>query len=392
MGVFGSSLFGLSVFGADGPAPSPPTPNPFVTGDVSTGDNIDAPYGWSFEAVSRASGVARPIYPAAGGSLDYSYDRDVSKTLRGLVFLPEDAREIDPVRDEIRVTFIDGDARKQMGYYVATESVRQRDVLLDPDTNEVADLLTLGFGDRMALLIRSDGTSQTVRGGFDPSQVAIDLLRFVDVPYSIEGSASMAGDTVVWEGDKTILDKFAELAVLAGHRPPWMNHDGVIRSVVSRTPQELDDQVVPVEELAVEASSIIVTDTYLGAPNVVIVVANSGGLIGPIAGRWDAPSIAPNSFARRGYQYTHIETRQGVLDAAHAEAVARSIGERAVARSLDFRCRPTARIDGPTILKYDGALWVTKGYSIDLGPNGMMSVTAEELTEPPGAAPIVQGG
>lgn len=338
--------------------------------------------GWEYSAVDRASGRETPLYPSLDGSLSYDGGRDVSKTLTGLVLLPSESAKIDLGSDELRVWLVLDGVRHSMGFYTATESSIQKDVIVDPDTvSTPADVRTAGFGDRMARLIRSEGIPQYIQGGFDPVIEAEDLLLTEGIPFSFDGSASSAGETIVWDGGTTLLQKVVQLSELAGHRNPWMNNDGVVTSVLATVPNALDPSIVDVtEDLVVEADTLVVTENFLTAPNAVIVSGNSGGLLSPSVGRWDAPSIAPHSFSSRGYRYTLMVERQGVKDAAHAKRIATAIGERNSARTLDFQCVPTPILDGPVVLRYDDTLWVVQRWSVSTSPGGLMGVTAEELT------------
>lgn len=336
--------------------------------------------GWRFSAVRRDSGQETALYPAVGASLSYDGSRDVSKTLTGIVLLPSEYAKLNPGADEVRVWLIVDGMEYAMGFYRATESSVQRAVILDPDTGTAADIRVLGFGDRLAALIRSEGVPQNIQGGFDPIVELQNLLINTEIPFSLEGSTSPAGETIVWDGATTLLEKSTQLAQLAGHRQPWMNNDGVMRSIVAEVLDPLDPDIIDFDTLTVEGGSIVITENYLTAPNAVVVAGNSGSLLSPAVGRWDAPAASPNSFSNRGFRYTQIEERQGVRDLDHARQIARAIGEKNAARTLDFQCIPTPLLDGPVVLRYDESLWVVQSWSVDTSPGGLMRVTAEELT------------
>lgn len=337
--------------------------------------------GWRFSAVRRDSGQETDIYPAVGAELSYDGSRDVSKTLSGIVLLPSEYAKLNPGADEIRAWLILDGVEHSMGFYRATESSVQRGVILDPDTGTRADIRVLGFGDRLASLIRSEGIPQNIQGGFDPIVELQNLLITEETPYSLEGSASPAGETIVWDGATTLLEKLSQLAQLAGHRQPWMNNDGILRSVVATVPNDLDPDIIDIdEELQIEGGSVVITETYLTAPNAVIVAGNSGSLLSPAVGRWDAPAISPHSFNNRGFRYTQVVERQGVRDLDHARQIARSIGEKSAARTLDFQCIPTPLLDGPVVVRYDDTLWFVTGWSVGTSPGDLMRVTAEEVS------------
>lgn len=346
-------------------------------------------YGWKYTAVNP-QGITVDVYPSASGSLEYDGNREISKTLGSLVFLPNEMEKFSDVSDEIHLTLLFDGVEYPMGFYVVSEAPEQRDVLLSPETNLVSSLYNVSLTDRMGKLIRSDGSGVTLPAGFDPSQEAIQILAFLGIPYAWEGSASVAGEPITWDGATTVLSKVVQLSQLAGHRNPWMDNEGVIRSVLATTPNQLDPGIIDVASLNVEVGSLVITPLYLTAPNVVIVTGNSASLNYPVTGRWDAPSSAPHSFANRGYFLAQVEERQGLLDASHAEQVAQAIGEKNSARILNFRCEPRADLlDGPVILNYDGTLWVVTSSRTDLGPAGLTDVQAEELRAPSATIPGV---
>lgn len=337
--------------------------------------------GWRFTAVKRDSGQETDIHPAIGASLSYDGGRDVSKTLGNIVLLPEEYAKLNPGADEIRVWLILDNQEFSMGFYRATESSVQRGVILDPETRATADIRVLGFGDRLASLIRSEGLPQNIQAGFDPIVELQDILDDAGLPFSLEGSTSPAGETIVWDGGTTLLQKLVQLSQLAGHRQPWMNNDGVLRSVVATVPDPLDPDIIDIEDvLEIEDGSVVITENYLTAPNAVVVAGNGGALLSPAVGRWDAPAASPHSFNNRGYRYTQMVERQGVRDLDHARQIARAIGEQNAARTLDFQCVPTPILDGPVTLSYDDSLWFVTGWSVGTGPGDLMAVTAEELT------------
>lgn len=346
---------------------------------------------WSYRVIQQGD---RPvdIYPSTTGTVSYDSGREVSKAISGLVFLPEDVRKFRPAVDEVELTMhIDGVAHK-MGFYVAAEHSRQKNVLIDPDQGVVSDLNILSFGSRESKLIRSNGASQVIQAGFDPSIEAQDLLFSVGLPYGWEGSASPGGDTIVWDGATSLLSKVRQLSELAGHRSPWMNNEGVIRSVMARTPIATDPTIIEWDTLDVEGQSIVVTETYLTAPNVVLVAGNSGGLMEAISGRWDAPSVQPHSYANLDYYRTLMVERQGIKDPEHAARVAKSIGESMSARILNFRCVPTYVFDGPVFLRYDDTIWVISSWTVSTEPGARMQVQAEEITDDYVDATLIEDG
>lgn len=325
-----------------------------------------------------STGGETTFYPfAESGTLSYDATRDVSKTLSGLTLPPSESVKLtDPARMELELTLVRDDVEYLMGYYSFLEDTLQKSVVVDADGN-TADLRTVSLGDRQARLLRNDGTAQTLLGGFDPSLEMQILLSDSSLPASVSGSVNIAASPVTWDGTATVLSKVKELAELAGHRPPWMDNQGVIRSVQSNLRYGFPTVL---EDLEPVSGSIGVSSTYLSAPNRVVVSDNSfPGYT--LMGTWEAPASAPHSFFRLGYYRTEVVEIQGLGSSSHAQVVAQTIGERRMARQLDFQCLPTHLLDGPVVISYDGVEWLLQNWSVDMSPGSFMQVTCEEMTD-----------
>lgn len=347
-----------------------------------------ATIGWRFglRATTATFGAFRqstqvkedPIYPTAeSGSLSFDIGRDVCKTLGSVTLIPDEAAKVtNPADQELALYMsIDG-VEYPMGIYSFTEETVQKEVALDED-GVTADIHIVSLGDRLARLIRNDGRPEYLNPGFDPSQEMVRLLNDTGLPNSISGSANTSLSPITWDGSTVVLSKIKELADLAGHRPPWMDNDGVIRSVQALI---VDSDVIPLMDLQPEAGSIAITSTYLAAPNRIIVSDNSFAEY-QLVGQWDAPSIAPHSYANRNYYRTLVTQQQGLGSGAHAQTVARTLGERATARQLDAQIIPTNLLDGPSFISYDDSRWLVESWSVNLAPGSLMRISAVELLE-----------
>lgn len=329
-------------------------------------------YGWRFVAV-KPSGLEVPFYPAVSTDLTHDWQRDVRRASSGLILLPSEAAKLDLIADKIQI-FLDVDGvAHQMGLFNFTESVRQPDVTLSAGVS--SDILTVGLSDQFIRLRRATGVPETLFLGADPSIEMQRILQECGVKYSIAGSASVTQQDMTWDGGARAYDKVTELAELAGHRPPWADNYGVIRSIASGV---VETDIIPLTSLSPVADTIAITENYLTAPNRVIVTDNSSSEY-PIRGQWDAPASAPHSEANRGYVLVEMVTTQGLANADHANEVARTIGENFTARQLSVSILPTWLLDGPVILSYDDALWMVTGWNLNTAPGEVMSVNAVEL-------------
>lgn len=333
----------------------------------------------TFAAVRQGIDVKEiSIHPVDdGGELSFDLNRDVVKALSGLMFIPEEARKIDnPAGQEISLYMVKDGVQHRMGVYSFTEETLQKSVTLD-DEGTVSDIHIFNLGDRMARLIRNDGTPETLNPGFDPAQEMDRIISNTGIPGSVSGAVNISQTPVTWDGVVTDLAKVQALAELAGHRRPWMDNEGIIRSVQARS---VVSDVIPLEDLEPTEGSIGITNTYLSAPNRFI-VSDNGGATAQIVGQWDAPAGAPHSHANRGYYRTEVLQTQGLGSSSHAETVARTLGERARARQLTAKIVPTPLLDGPVTLSYDGSMWLVSRWTVNLQPGSTMDITAEEILE-----------
>lgn len=329
--------------------------------------------GYRLEAV-RPGDNARPFTPQVVGTYSFDLTRDVPKTITGIVVPPDQWAVVDPRVDQIRcIMSIDG-VDHTFGYFAFSELVRQKNVVVDSDGNP-ADMINTGLGDRCQLLIRNTGRAETINTGFDPSDEMQRILSNSGLPYSVAAAANLSNTSVTWDGNTTDLAKVRQLGTLSGHRPLWMDNDGVIRSVAS---QVIDTEIIPLANLQPLAATIAVTEKFLTAPNRVI-VSDNGAAAYAVRGQWDAPASAPHSEANRGYVLAQVQELQGLGSGAHAQDVAATIGEAYTARSLSARIVPTYVLDGPQVVSYDGANWLVTGWETALEPGSDMSLTAEEL-------------
>lgn len=334
--------------------------------------------GFYFE-VMHQNGNREQVGFALSGDFSFDTNREVCKVLGGFALIPQEAAKVNFSTDQI-VAWLDYDGvRYPLGIFCFTEVSEQADVVLwrDPETGEelISDIYNVSMGDRTVLLLRNDGTGESLLTGFDPSQEMTRIMNVAGVPNSIPGSNGQAASPVSWDGSVTDLSKVRGLSELAGMRYPYMTNSGVVKAIPVGYVNDID--VYPVEKLFPIQGSIVVTPKYLGAPNRVI-VSDNGFPSFALRGQWDAPSAAPHSYANLGYYRTEVVEQQGLGSGENANAVARRIGESYTARTLDFECMPTYLLDGPVLLFYREAFWIVQSWSISTEPGATMSVNAIE--------------
>lgn len=363
--------------------------------------------GWEFE-VEKPSGHTRDLHFSATGSYSFDLSRPVTRSISGFILVPEEFDKVDLVADRVNAFLLIDGVRNAMGVFRFSDDSRQIDALkifsktgggagsgltysnaLNYSTNYPysdnalvlgegfisRDLYNVSLADTMTTLIRNDGAGLTLRMGFDPSQEMQNILANDGLAFSIAGSAGSSRNDVTWDGSATDLDRITQLATLAGHRPPWSDNNGVVRSVQAVVVQT---DVIDLLDLKPTGQTVVITDSFLSAPNRVIVNDNSS-IDRAIMGQWDAPAGAPHSFSNLGYYRTNIQSIQGLGSAEHAQMVAQSIGEGYTARKLDCQIQPTAILDGPQVVEFEGSEWLVTSWSVSTSPNSTMTISATEL-------------
>lgn len=335
------------------------------------GPAISRTFGWRFYGV-RPSGHEVDIKPTKTGSLAYDDSSDVRMTLSGFVFLPDQIERFDPTKDVLRAQLLINNNAYDMGYYYATSLSRQKDALIHEGA--VSDLVHIDFSDGFVKLLASTENPITAPRGADPSQLIVDFAKASGFQTSVANAESVLGSQVVWDPFTSAISVINELVPVAGHRPPWIDHAGVFRSIAANV---VESEVIPLLNLNPVAATIVISETYLSAPNRVVVYDDQAGY--PLTGIWEAPASAPNSYANRGYWITQANPQQGLASIEAAQLAAKALGEQLSSRTLDCYILPTPDIDGPRVISYDNALWLIRSWSLGTEDGALMSITATEL-------------
>lgn len=331
-------------------------------------------FSWRFDLLQPGL-AAKPLHPKLDISIDLDVNRDVSRSVGGIVLVPEERQKCDFARDSVKVYLVINGTPYPMGLYRFTESSSQKGVVKTRRSDLPQDIYHVSLNDRAIELKRNTGEAQTLIHGTDPSEVMRTICTNAGIPFAIASALEPISNDVTWDGGTEDLDKVRQLAELSGHRPPWTDNNGVLRSISAELPVSV---VYPLSQFKPAAESIVVTDNYLSAPNRVIVTDNSFASA-PIRGQWDAPGSAPNSAGQRGFVQTQMVDQAGLGSQAAAQSVARTIGESLIARQLTAEIIPTYLLDGPVVLSYDNTMWRLQSWSVSTGVGELMSIEAVEI-------------
>lgn len=330
-------------------------------------------FGWRFYAENPA-GVVTLFKPLIGASVSSDLTREVRRTVSGVALMPAEAAKVDLAADLCRLVLVADGVEYPMGLFRFVEDSVQEDAV-DLGDGTAGDMTHCELGDQFVRLLAADERPIVALAGTDPSQVMIDAISSTGVPHSITGSVAPIRFDVVWSPGTTLEAVVSQCADLAGHRRPWSDNDGVIRSIAARV---VDTTVIALADLGPLSGSVVITNTRLSSPNRVVVQDDQAAV--PTVGIWDAPASAPNSVVARGWVRVLMVAQQGLSGAVHARDVAETIGEQLGARKLAAQIPPTHLLDGPVVLAHRGALWLMQSWSASTAPNTMMGIDATELT------------
>lgn len=345
------------------------------------GPEVVREIGWRFSAV-KPSGHAEEVFPTTTGQISYDDNNSSRYTLTGLVFLPNSMHRFNPSTDYlIAYMSVDGLTYK-MGNFYATSLSRQKDVILDPEVDDedgdpiVADLVHIDFADGFVKFQQSTEAPIVALKGADPSDIMRDVAESVGFSTSIAASITRMGSDTTWSAFTSLYEVINSVYPIAGHRAPWISFAGVFCSVAAR---QVAEDATSLESLDPIAGTVTISETFLSAPNRVVVFDDQAPY--PLVGIWNAPASAPHSFANRGYYVTQSEPQQGLPSIQAAIETAATIGEQLTARTLNASILPTPFLNGPKILSYDGALWLIRSWSMPTAPGSLIDLEATELIE-----------
>ncbi len=345
------------------------------------GPEVVREVGWRFSAIGP-SGHGEEIFPTTTGQISYDDNNSSRYTLTGLVFLPNSMYRFNPNTDYIVAFMSVEGVTYQMGKFYATSLSRQKDVILDPDADDedgdpiVADLVHIDFADGFVKLQQSTESPIVALKGADPSDIMRDAAEFAGFSTSVAASITRMGSDTTWSAFTSLYEVINSVYPIAGHRAPWISFAGIFCSVAAR---QVAEDAIPLESLDPIAGTVTISETFLSAPNRVVVFDDQAPY--PLVGVWNAPASAPHSFANRGYYVTQPEPQQGLPSIQAAVETAATIGEQLTARTLNASIFPTPRLDGPKILSYDGALWLIRSWSMSTAPGSVIDLEATELIE-----------
>lgn len=318
------------------------------------------------------------VYPIVGGTFSYDDSRTSVRTLSGLSWLPPQVANMNLSANDLLVYLtIDCGTPVLMGTMRASSVAEQKDVLTNKDGTS-GDLSHIDFSDSFVKLNGSTPSPVTVQQGTPPDQAMGQIAELAGLDHAFAGSTGVVISAVTYAPFTAFSTMLSDMALQAGQRPPWADRTGVARSVTANVVQS---QVVDLATLKPIQGTIVVTDNYLTAPDLVMVYDQTAP--SATTATWNAPASSPGSAFARGYSIGVGLAIQGISSTTQAYQAAQAYGEQQLARSLSVTLAPesSALFDGPNLIGYLGSTWLVRSWSISTTPGSTMSLVAAEVIE-----------
>lgn len=331
---------------------------------------------------SRIDGVTGqnlgPIHPVRDQPPTLTHDttRTIKRTLSPLVLDETDTAATDPINNRIAVTMVIGGTEWPLGRYVFINQTKIRTTRGLRSSSSLVDemfIVDQKIESAFSCNVLNGGGTSIISG--EVVNVAVErLLAGLPVTATVEPTAfSSIGSWPQGTNRGRILD---DLALDGDYFSPWFDGTGVMRMIrafdpATRIPTfDWDANRVVIRDSITEVSDLV------SAPNRIVVVSNTPGVIGtgvnPVFGTYDVPSSAPHSELNRGFIITDVRELQ-VTSNTQAAAVAANIGQReTVFEYVDATTPPDPRFDSYDVVRWQGSNWLELAWTMQLREGGEM--------------------
>ena len=328
----------------------------------------------------RPIGELHPDRMGSAATIENDSSNSTSRRLRGLRLLPDEAGDVNPISDRLRVYMVlQNGAEYRLGTFLWADANRpqrswgqQQDADLVDMTYILDQQATQAFGWGKGAQLAVIMFFLVFRAGFRLEDVAV--MGDAANHHSLASPMS-------WQPGTTWMQMLNDLGQLCGFASPWFDRDGRVHFDQPPDP-ELHTPAIPAYESGtrVVADSIVYSDDLLSAPNDFGVFDSGTDRI--IAGRYQLPVSAPHSFARRGFRVGLVESIQGLATQAQANKAALNLARtRSGAYEwLSFTSTADPRHDTWDVIEAFGQRWLETSWTLELRSGGLMTHTMRRVT------------
>lgn len=330
-------------------------------------------YGYDFDLLSANLQPIGRIKPVAD-SITNDTTATIKRALRGFTLSANEARDINPATDRIRVSMVaENGQRFPRGVFMFTEASTRRQS---------------GHGFLDATLVDQGlRVNQQLRWPFaiprygDLTQALVEVVQRLGVfEYDFQLPVALCGADVGWPSGTLGLDVMTQIVELAGAVGPYFDNRGVL---TARLATPLNSAVAidyePGRHTTLVADSLHTTKRYIDAPNVYQVESSDLDTAPITAVAFIDPRLE-HSVERIGYERPDVRKVQGLIDTDHALRLVRNLAETD-ARQLDkadFSTSPNPVHDTYDVVQVDGVLYREASWTEPLNdPTMQHSVTQQ---------------
>ena len=302
-------------------------------------------------------------------TIENNSNRTIKRQMNGLFLHPDEASEVNPTADRVRVTMLIGGDEYPQGVFLFSG--------WDRNVTSGGTIPAPTLHDQNVILDQGVPAVWTNRPGTTVVSCIERLLDGLPLPYGWEiedTDTRIAGAGQSWPAGTARSTILTETAALAGFYSGYFDNEGVLQY---RTPSPTDEASEPdfdfdVNPEGIVADSILISDDLLDAPNRYIVIDTSSPET-PRVGVYDVPDEAPQSAQNRGYVIARNYEVQGVTSTAQARAMAeaRYRADRGYEwATVDSVIDPT--FDTFQTVRLLGGIYRSQSWSMRCQPGGAM--------------------
>lgn len=302
-------------------------------------------------------------------TIENNVNAQIKRTMSGMSITPDVEADINPLSDRVLVRWqLEIGEPYDLGVFLFSDTPRER--------RTYGRWIKAGtMYDQLSILDQPRRPAFSAPKGATITDLLGALAAEAAVPFiDIDDSTAAMSAPAAWPPGESRLKIMNELCERASFYSPYFNNSGVLRcqpvpdlqtSPAAHTYSLDESSRVYPEPAPVER------DNLIDAPNVYLVVSNSG-TTAPVAGSFEIPESSPHSVANRGYEVVKVIQAQGVATSAQARSMAKAAAQQddATYRWAEFDAAPDPRHDTFDIVDWDGWKYREQSWRLTLAAGG----------------------
>lgn len=299
--------------------------------------------------------------PAA--SISHDTTRTIVRTASMTLGVDDSAR-IDPIRDRITISMINGRVEYPLGRYIVVDATQSQWTS--------GNFTDLRLADELFII------DQPIVRGFSSTAAVPDAIRDLleDFRFEIDIEPSGFPAAGSWPAGTSAARILIELCTQGGLFNPWFDHFGVLRIIRAFDPSDSPTTIDFDAGNQVIRGTVARESDLLTAPNRFVVVSNAhSGAEGDAAkvGTYDVPSSAPHSIENRGFVIAKVVDMQ-LTSSSQAQEAAKKLGQSSTAfERVTLSTPPDPRHDSYDVHVWQGQRWLELAWTMTLADGSPMS-------------------